>query len=129
MILKFIYGNYLKYNKGIGFISCYVDVFYVELFVVDLFMDKIVENLVKKIGCVGIVSMIFRIIVDLNRNLNEINYEGIYEYRSIIKEIVKFLKIIDSNNFFLIFYLYLFFYGMKDIYYGFYVIEVGILYG
>src|SRR6478752_1792211 len=129
MTLKFIHGNYLKYNKGTGFISCHVDALHAEPPAADLFTDKVVENLVKKTGCAGIVSTVSRTIADLNRNLNETNNEGIHEYRRTIQEIVKYLKIADSNNRLLTPYLHLSFHGMKDTHYGPYAIEVGTLYG
>lgn len=129
MTLKFIHGNYLKYNKGTGFISCHVDALHAEPPAADLFTDKVVENLVKKTGCAGIVSTVSRTVADLNRNLNETNHEGIHEYRRTIQEIVKYLKIADSNNRLLTPYLHLSFHGMKDTHYGPYAIEVGTLYG
>ncbi|MFC3885412.1 hypothetical protein ACFOU2_18760 [Bacillus songklensis] len=130
MPLKFIHQNYLKYNKGKGFICCHVDALHATPPAADLFTDKIVENLIKKTGCAGIVGTVSRNHADLNRSPNGDNDEGIKEYRNAIKDILEFLDILDHvNNHLTQPYLHLSFHGMKDIHHGPYAIEVGTVHG
>jgi hypothetical protein len=128
--LKFIYQQYLKYNKGKGFISCHVEALHAIPPYAELATDHIVEHLVEKTGCAGIISTVSRNDADLNRGPNESNTEGIIEYRNAIKDIIEYLDILDCvSNYLTMPYLHLSFHGMKDDHHGPYTIEVGTVNG
>ncbi|MFC0272713.1 hypothetical protein ACFFIX_14855 [Metabacillus herbersteinensis] len=130
MSLKFIQQNYLKYNKGKGFICGHVDALHATPPAADVFTDKIVESLIKKTGCAGIISSVSRNEADLNRSPNGDNDHAIKEYRDAVKKIVEFLNILDDEqNHITQPYLHLSFHGMKDTHYGPYGIEIGTVHG
>jgi hypothetical protein len=124
--LKFIHQQYLKYNKGKGFICCHVEALHVIPPYAELATDHIVENLIKQTGCAGIISTVSRDNADLNRKPNENNTKGITEYRNTIKDIIEYLDILNNVPHYLTMpYLHLSFHGMKDDHHGPYAIEVG----
>ncbi|MFD2443898.1 hypothetical protein ACFSO7_07855 [Bacillus sp. CGMCC 1.16607] len=129
MPLRYIQHKYLKYNKGKGFICCHVDALHAMPPAADLFTDSIVERIIEKTGCAGIIGTVSRNIVDLNRLPNGENDEGIKEYRNAINDIVTSLGILNQNNTIIKPYLHLSFHGMKDEHYGPYAIEIGTLKG
>jgi hypothetical protein len=130
MSVPFIQQNFLKYNKGKGFISGHVEALHAMPPAADKFTDKIAEMLIKKTGCAGIISIVSRTECDLNRSPNLDNDEGIKEYRKTIQDILEFLHILNPSKTQLIKpYLHLSFHGMKDIHYGPYAIEIGTLNG
>lgn len=130
MRLKYIQKNYLKYNKGKGFISGHVDALHAQPPAADLFTDVIVENVIEKTGCGGIIGTVSRLQADLNRSPDGENYDGVNEYRQAIKDILSFLGILDeTSNMIIKPYLHLSFHGMKDTHYGPYAIEIGTLRG
>lgn len=125
MEIQYIERNYLKYNLGKGYICGHIDALHAMQPAADKHTDKIVEGLVKEIGCAGIVSTVSRLDCDLNREPNGKNDSGISEYRSTIKDILMYLHILDSHDQLVTPYLHLSFHGMKDSYYGPFAIEVG----
>lgn len=130
MRLKFIQKNYLKYNKGKGFISGHVDALHAQPPAADLFTDVIVENVIEKTGCAGIIGTVSRLEADLNRSPDGENDVGINEYRHAIKDILRSLGILDEPSHTIIKpYLHLSFHGMKDAHYGPFAIEIGTLRG
>lgn len=130
MPLPFIQQNFLKYNKGKGFISGHVEALHAMPPSADKFTDKIVEQLIVKTGCAGIVSIVSRTECDLNRSPNKHNDEGIKEYRKTIQDILDFLHLLDPSKTRLMKpYLHLSFHGMKDIHYGPFAMEIGTLKG
>lgn len=130
MPLNYIQKNYLKYNNGKGFICGHVEALHAMPPAADLYTDKIVEKLVKKTGCAGIISTISRKNADLNRMPNGSNDEAIKEYRNTVKEIINFLGILDPTSKEIVKpYLHLSFHGMKDTHYGPFAIEIGTLMG
>lgn len=130
MRVQYIHQNFLKYNKGKGFISGHVEALHAMPPAADKFTDKIVEQLMEKTGCAGIISIVSRTVCDLNRCPNQDNNEGIKEYRKTIQEILEYLHLLNfSKSQLLKPYLHLSFHGMKDIHYGPYTMEIGTLNG
>lgn len=126
MVIPYIKHNFIKYHKGNGYLCGHVDALHATPPAADKFTDKIVESLINKLGCAGIISTISRLNCDLNRTPNPENYAGITEYRQAIKEILTFLHILDVEKQKLLTpYLHLSFHGMKDTNYGPYAIEIG----
>ena len=93
----------------------------------DEFTGDIVEGVVNKINCSGIIAIISRTIVDLNRPRNINNKEGIDEYRQTIRENLEHIGNLDENGKLSRPYLHLAIHGMKDKRKG--DIEIGTLYG
>ena len=80
----------------------------------DEFTGDIVEGVVNKINCSGIITIVSRTIVDLNRPRNINNKEGIDEYRQTIREILEHIGNLDGNRKSSKPYLHLALHGMKD---------------
>lgn len=130
MSIPFIQQNYLKYHKGKGFISGHVDALHAMPPAADKYTDLIVMKVVNQIGCAGIISTVSRMECDLNRSPNKENQEGIKEYRKTIKDILRFLYLLDAEQTPIMKpYLHLSFHGMKDVHYGPFAIEIGTLRG
>lgn len=92
----------------------------------DKFTGDIVEGVVNKINCSGIIAIVSRTIADLNRPRDNNNKEAIDEYRQTIREILELTNILDKNGKLSRPYLHLAIHGMrsrdKDI-------EIGTLHG
>lgn len=130
MPIRYIQQTFIKYNKGKGFICGHVDALHAASPAADKYTDKMVEKLIKEIGCAGIIGTVSRMECDLNRRPNGSNDEGIQEYRGAVKDLLNFLQIIDPFTKKLTApYLHLSFHGMKDTHYGPLGIEVGSLCG
>lgn len=126
MAIPYIKQTYIKYHKGKGYICGHVDALHATPPAADTFTDKLVERLIRKLGCAGIISTTSRLHCDLNRSPNLENQAGITEYRQAIHEILDYLHIIDRNTCKLLKpYLHLSFHGMKDANYGPFAIEIG----
>jgi hypothetical protein len=80
----------------------------------DLLTDKIVQEVIKKTGCSGIISLVSRTKADINRNMNEKNKQAVIEYRKTINKILSNLNLIQNNNKLKKPYLHLALHGMHD---------------
>lgn len=130
MSLKFIRRNYVKYNKGTGFLCCHVDAQHAALPEADRFTGKIAAKLISQTGCAGIISTVSRTKADLNRGPDGKNNEALQEYRDAIKELLNHLGILDDEKHQVTKpYLHLSIHGMKDVHHGPYAIEIGTLHG
>lgn len=130
MSVRFIQQNFVKYNKGKGFLCCHVDAQHAAPPESDLFTDNIAAQLIAQTGCAGIIGTISRTKADLNRKPDGKNNEALQEYRSTINDILLYLDILDNTNHRVTKpYLHLTIHGMKDIHYGPYGIEIGTLHG
>jgi hypothetical protein len=130
MSLKFIRRNYVKYNKGTGFLCCHVDAQHASPPEADRFTDKIAAKLIAQTGCAGIIGTVSRTKADLNRGPDGKNNDALQEYRDTIKEILNHLGILDYNKHQVTKpYLHLSIHGMKDVHHGPYAIEIGTLHG
>ncbi len=95
----------------------------------DLFTGLIVEGVIKKINCHGIISTVSRTESDLKRYPDPQNMEAIKEYRTAIKDILKYLNFLDINDKLNKPYLHLAIHGMKDSVHGKSALEIGTRYG
>ncbi|WP_338787004.1 hypothetical protein [Metabacillus sp. FJAT-53654] len=130
MPLKYIQQNYVKYNKGNGYICCLSDALHATPPAADVFTDNIVEGIMERTGCPGIISTVSRKLADLNRSPNGDNDLAIKEYRHALKDILEFLKIVDYDQQHLTHpFLHVSFHGMKDDHYGPYGVEIGTVRG
>jgi hypothetical protein len=128
--MKYIQQNYVKYNKGNGFICGLADALHATPPAADVFTDKIVEGIMEKTGCTGIISTVSRKLADLNRSPNGDNELAIQEYRLSLKNILEFLNIVDTDQQQLTHpFLHISFHGMKDVHYGPYGVEIGTVRG
>ena len=80
----------------------------------DEFTGDIVEGVVNKINCSGIIAIVSRTIADLNKPRNSNNKEAIDEYRQTIREILQHINILDKNGRLIRPYLHLAIHGMRD---------------
>lgn len=130
MPIPFSQKSFLKYHNGKGYISGHVEALHAMPPEADQFTDIIVEKLIRKTGCAGIISTVSRLESDLNREPTSKNAEGIAEYRKVIREIIDYLHIFNPSESKIIKpYLHLSFHGMKDEHHGPYAIEIGTVYG
>ncbi len=125
MVIPYILKSYVKYHKGKGFICGHVDALHATPPAADKYTDKLVEMLIKQVGCAGIISTVSRLDCDLNRIPNHDNQAGVAEYRKAINDILHYLHIVDLDNKLTTPYLHFSFHGMKDINYGPMAMEIG----
>ena len=124
---KFTEKKYIKFYLGSKDIRSHIDAIHAALPCSDKFTDDIVEGVVNKINCSGIIAIVSRTIVDLNRPRNSNNEEGIDEYRQTIREILGHIGNLDGNGKLSRPYLHLALHGMKDKWNA--DIEIGTLHG
>lgn len=126
MTINFTEKEFLKVYKGNTGVYCHIDALHAASPNADLFTDEIVERIIEKTGCSGIIGTISRTVADLNRRSNGQNDAALLEYRNTIKEIVQHLEIWDEQNIMISKpYLHLSIHGMKDIHHGSAAIEIG----
>lgn len=111
---KFTEKKYIKFYLGSKDIRSHIDAIHAALPCSDKFTGDIVEGVVNKINCSGIIAIVSRTIVDLNRPRNINNEEGIDEYRQTIREILGYIGNLDGNGKLSRPYLHLALHGMKD---------------
>ncbi len=121
-MVNFERGKVIKYYFGSKSIRSHIDAVHA---VTEFFTGEIVEGVIKKINCHGIVGTVSRTVVDLNRFPNNQNKEAIEEYRLIIKHILKHLDVLDKDDKLVKPYLHLAIHGIKDSVHGPNVIEIG----
>jgi N-formylglutamate amidohydrolase len=127
MAINFIHRKYLKYYLGDGVLYCHLDAVHAASPRADVFTDKIVREVIKRIGCAGIIGTVSRTQVDLNRPPSTTySREAAQEYRSSLKEILNHLGIVDKQKHILTRpYFHLGIHGMKNATFGPYAIEIG----
>ncbi|WP_147535606.1 N-formylglutamate amidohydrolase [Bacillus marasmi] len=126
MTIPYIEQTFIKYHMGKGYICALVDALHAAPPAADKYTDKIVEKLIKEIGCAGIISTVSRLYCDLNRAPTRENQAGITEYRKAIHDILDYLQIVDfAKHTLQTPFLHLSFHGMKDANYGPFAIEIG----
>lgn len=107
-------GKYLKYNIGERKYSSHLDAIHAVNPNSDSYTGIIVDNVIKRINASGIIAIISRTKMDINRPRCDKNAPAIDEYRIIINEILKSKKIILPQNLLSKNYLHLAIHGMKD---------------
>lgn len=124
-LVNFQRKRYIKFYLGNKEIHSHLDAVHAVSPKADLFTGEIVEGVIKKINCHGIISTISRTKADLNRYPDTQNKEAIKEYRSTIKDILKYLNILDKNDNLIESYLHLAIHGKQDDVHEPLVIEIG----
>jgi len=94
---NFINKKYIKFYLGSKKIRSHIDAVHACSPEADEFTGDIVEGVVNKINCSGIIATVSRTVVDLNRSRNSNNEEAIDEYRQTIREILEHIGNLDEN--------------------------------
>ena len=124
---NFTNKKFIKFYMGSKKIRSHIDALHACPPEADEFTGDIVEGVVNKINCSGIIAIVSRTIVDLNRLRNSNNEEGNDEYRQTIREILGHIGNLDGNGKLSRPYLHLALHGMKDKWNV--DIEIGTLHG
>ena len=111
---NFTSKKFIKFYMGSKKIRSHIDAVHACPPKADEFTGDIVEGVVNKINCSGIIAIVSRTIVDLNRPRNSNNEEGIDEYRQTIREILGHIGNLDGNGKLSRPHLHLALHGMKD---------------
>jgi N-formylglutamate amidohydrolase len=111
---KFTEKKCIKFYLGSKDIRTHIDALHACPPEADEFTGDIAEGVVNKINCSGIIAIVSRTIVDLNRPRNSNNKEGIDEYRQTKRDILEHIGNLDGNGKLSRPYLHLAFHGMKD---------------
>lgn len=118
--------KFVKFYLGSKEIRSHIDAVHACPPNADEFTGDIVEGVVKRINCSGIIAIVSRKIVDLNKPRNYNNKEAIDEYRQTIREILDHTNTLDKNRNLSRPYLHLAIHGMRD---RDKEIEIGTLHG
>lgn len=124
---NWIKKKFIKYHLGGGKIRAHIDAVHAHPSESDEFTGNIVEGVVSKINCPGIIAIVSRTIADLNKPRDNKNEEAIDEYRQTIKEIMVHIDNFDESGQLLKPYLHLAIHGMKDKWNR--DVEIGTLHG
>ena len=126
-MVNFTEKKFIKFYLGSKKIRSYIDALHACPPKADEFTGDIVKGVVNKINCSGIIAIVSRTIVDLNRPRNINNKEAIDEYRQTIREILEHIGNLDGNGKLSRPYLHLAIHGMRDK--GNVDFEIGTLHG
>lgn len=126
-MVNFTEKKFIKFYLGCREIRSHIDAVHAYRPKADEFTGDIVEGVVNKIYCSGIIAIVSRTIADLNRPPNSNNIEAIDEYRETIKEILVHTYNLDEDGMLTRPYFHLAIHGMKDKWEK--DIEIGTLYG
>jgi len=113
-MVNFTEKKFIKVYLGNKEIHSHIDAVHACPPNADVFTGDIVEGVVNKIKCSGIIAIIYRKKADLNRPRNINNKEAIDEYRQTIRKNLKHIEILDENGKLLKPYLHLAIHGMKN---------------
>jgi len=125
-MINFAMKKFIKYYLGNKEIRSHIDAVHACPPDADEFTGDIVEGVVNKINCSGIIAIVSRTRADLNRPRNNKNKEAIDEYRQTIREILEYTNTLDKNSRLSRPYLHLAIHGMRD---RDKEIEIGTLHG
>ena len=114
VMANFTKKKFIKFYLGKEEIRAHIDAVHACPPEADEFTGEIVEGVVNKINCSGIIAIVSRTTVDLNRPRNNNNKEAIDEYRQTIREILEYIDILDKDTELSKPYLHLAIHGMKD---------------
>ena len=124
---NFTNKKFIKFYMGSKKIRSHIEALHAYPPKADEFTGEIVEGVVSKINCSGIIAIVSRTKVDLNRPRNCNNEKGNDEYRQTIREILGHIGNLDGNGKLSRPYLHLALHGMKDKWNV--DIEIGTLHG
>lgn len=113
-MVNFTAKKFVKFYLGSKKIRSHIDAVHACPPSADNFTGDIVEGVVNKINCSGIIAIVSRTIADLNRPRNNKNKEAIDEYRQTIREILEHTSTLDKDGRLARPYLHLAIHGMKD---------------
>ena len=126
-MVNFTEKKFIKFYLGSKEIRSHIDAVHACPPKAHEFTGDIVERVVNKINCSGIVAIRSRKDADLNRPRNNNNKKAIDEYRQTIKQILEHIDYLDENGRLLKPFLHLAIHGMRDKWKE--DIEIGTLYG
>lgn len=107
-------GKFIRYYFGSKEIRAHIDAVHAAPPCSDKFTGEIVEGVVKKINCCGIIAIVSRCEANLNRPRSKKNKDAIDEYRYIIQKIQEHINNLDKNRKALKPYLHLAIHGMSN---------------
>lgn len=125
-MVKFEEREFVKFYLGDKNIRSHIDALHAAAPHADMYTGKVVEGVIKKINCHGIISTVSRDDADLNRYPNQKNSEAIKKYRQTIKGILEHIGILNEENERVIKpYLHLAIHGIRNKVHGPETIEIG----
>lgn len=110
----FVKQKYVKYHLGDRKIRAHIDALHAQPPKSDRHTGQIVEGVVDRINCSGIIAIVSRTIADLNRQRDTRNAEAIDEYRQTIHKILTHIGNFEEDGRLLSPYLHLSIHGMKN---------------
>ncbi len=106
--------KYIQFHIGNVLFNSHIDAVHAQAPNSDQFTGDIIKGVIDKIDASGIVAIISRNEMDINRPREKKNAPAIDEYRNAIKEIIVSKNILDSNGKLTKNYLHIAVHGMKD---------------
>jgi hypothetical protein len=106
--------KYISYNLGNPTFSCHIDAVHAASPDADLYTGKIAQSVINSIDASGIIGIISRREMDINRPRSKENAPAIDEFRGVVRLILDSKKIIGENGLLLRNYLHLAIHGMND---------------
>lgn len=113
-MVNYQWKNFLKFYLGDPEIRAHLDALHACPPDADEHTGEIVEGVITKINCSGIIAIVSRRRIDLNRPRNENNRDAVDEYRRTVREILQNTRRLDKNGKLLKPYLHLDIHGMWD---------------
>ena len=124
---NFTEKKFIKFHLGSKKIHSHIDAVHAHPPNADELTGDIVERVVNRINCSGIIAIVSRMTSDLNRPRNSNNKKAIDEYRQTIREILEHIDNLDESGKLSRPYLHLAIHGMRDKWNE--DIEIGTLHG
>ena len=125
-MVKFEEKEFVKFYLGDKNIRSHIDALHAAAPHADMYTGKIVEGIIKKINCHGIIGTVSRDNADLNRYPDQKNSKAIKEYRQTIGNILEHMGILNEEKERVMKpYLHLAIHGIKNKVHGPEVIEIG----
>jgi len=111
---NFTRKKFIRFHLGTKQIRSHIDAVHACPPKADEFTGDVVEGVVNKIDCSGIIAIVSRTEADLNRPRNSNNKEAIDEYRQTLREILEHIDNLDENGMSSRPYLHLAIHGMME---------------
>jgi N-formylglutamate amidohydrolase len=106
--------NYIKFHLGDKMVNCHIDAVHAQAPNSDQYTGEIVEAVINEIDCSGIISIISRTVMDINRPRDNRNAPAVDEYRNAIRQIIMSKEILGLDSKLLKNYLHLAIHGMRN---------------